>query len=212
MDTGAPGHDFNDIEARSMAIIEGLLPQLDYFGQERQVIKRIVHATGDTEIAKLVRFHPDAVACGATTIRAGRPIFTDVRMVAAGLNRYLAQQFGCSVHCALDESKAMKQVADENNTRSATAFRSLGTRLNNALVVIGNAPTALLALVNLIDKGVLPSLVVGMPVGFVQAEESKTELTKRSVPYIIIMGRRGGSPAAAATVNALLYLALEVQP
>ncbi|MFC1919037.1 precorrin-8X methylmutase [Chloroflexota bacterium] len=203
------GHNFNDIEARSMVKIEELLPGLEYSGQERQVIKRIVHATGDIGIARLVRFHPDAVACGVAAIRAGRPIFTDVRMVVAGLNRHLTRQFGCSVHCALDESKVMKQAVDGNDTRSATAFRSLNTRLNNAMVAIGNAPTALLALVNLIDKGVAPSLVVGMPVGFIQAKESKTELTKRSVPYIVITGRRGGSPAAAATMNALLLLALE---
>ncbi|MFC2071371.1 precorrin-8X methylmutase [Chloroflexota bacterium] len=200
----------SDIETRSMAIIDRLLPVLDCSEKERQVVKRIVHATGDPEIASLIKFEPNAIGAGLAAIRDGRPIYTDVSMVKAGINKRLAGQFRCSVLCALTEFKQVKQVVYGNNTRSAAAFLNLDSKLSKALVVIGNAPTALLALVGLIDKGIIPSLVVGMPVGFVQAEESKVELSRRNIPYITIAGRRGGSPAAVATVNALLRLALEV--
>jgi precorrin-8X/cobalt-precorrin-8 methylmutase len=135
-------------------------------------------------------------------------MFTDVRMVAVGINHRLAQKFGCSIHCAFDEPDVMRQAQDQGTTRSAAAIRSLGMRLNGAIIVIGNAPTALLALLELIDGGdILPALVVGMPVGFVQASESKAELMKRDIPYISIEGTRGGSAVAIATVNALLNLA-----
>ena len=199
------------IEPRSMAIIEDLLPPLDCSEEERQVIKRIVHAAGDPQVASLVRLHPNAVSAGIAAIRQGKPIFTDVRMVVVGINHHLARKFGCSIHCAFDEPEVMRQAPAKNTTRSAAAVRSLGMRLHGAIVAIGNAPTALLALLDLIDGGdVLPALVVGMPVGFVQARESKAELMKRDIPYITIEGTRGGSAAAVATVNALLNLAWKV--
>jgi precorrin-8X/cobalt-precorrin-8 methylmutase len=214
----APSSDFSvthyapqSIETHSMAIIEDLLPSLDCSKEERQIIKRIVHAAGDPQIARLVQFHTNAVSAGIAAIREGKPIFTDVRMVAVGINYHLAQEFSCSIHCALDEPGMMKQAQEESVTRSAGAIRCLGRKLDGAIVIIGNAPTALLALLDLIDSGdVLPSLVVGMPVGFVQARESKAELIKQNIPYITIEGTRGGSAVAIATVNALLNLARKV--
>jgi precorrin-8X/cobalt-precorrin-8 methylmutase len=199
------------IETRSMGIIEDLLPSLDCSKEERQVIKRIVHAAGDPQVASLVRLHPNAVSAGIAAIRQGKPIFTDVRMVVVGINHHLAQEFGCSIHCAFDEPEVMRQAPEENTTRSAAAVRSLGMRLHGAIVAIGNAPTALLTLLDLIgSRGVQPALVVGTPVGFVQAKESKSELMKQDIPYITIEGTRGGSAAAVATVNALLNLAQKV--
>jgi len=199
------------IETRSMAIIEDLLPPLECSEEERQVIKRIVHATGDPQVASLVRFHDNAVSAGMAAIGEGRPIFTDVRMVAVGINHRLAQDFGCSIHCALDEQDVMEQAQEKSTTRAAAAIRGLGSRINGAIIAIGNAPTALLTLLDLTDGGdVLPALVVGMPVGFVQARESKVELMKRDIPYITIDGNRGGSATAVATVNALLKLARKV--
>ena len=214
----APSHGFSvthyapqSIETHSMAIIEDLLPPLDCSEEERQVVKRIVHAAGDPQIARLVQFHTNAVSAGIDAIREGKPIFTDVRMVAVGINYHLAQKFGCSIHCALDGPGMMRQAQEESVTRSAGAIHCLGRKLDGAIVVIGNAPTALLALLDLIDSGdVLPSLVVGIPVGFVQARESKAELMKRNIPYITIEGTQGGSAVAIATVNALLNLAGKV--
>ncbi len=195
-----------DIERQSMDTVGSLLPPLNCSYEERQVIKRTVHASGDPQLAPLIRFSPSAISSGLSAIAKGSPIFTDVRMVAVGINRHLAEACRCFVSCAMDENKGL----EPNTTRAAAAMRHLGTRLNDAIVAIGNAPTALLALLDLIDhKEIRPALVVGMPVGFVQAKESKDELMKRDIPYIIIVGTRGGSAMAAATVNALLKIAVE---
>lgn len=196
------------IESRSMAIIESLLPPLNCSNEERQVIKRIVHAAGDPGIASFVRFHSRAISCGVEAIRKNRPVFTDVKMVSIGINRNLAEKFGCPVTCALDEAKVIKKAQEQNATRAATAIHYLGAKLNDAIVVIGNAPTALFALLDLIDsRDVLPAVIIGMPVGFVGAKESKAELMTRDVPYLTIEGNRGGSTLAVATVNALMGLA-----
>jgi precorrin-8X/cobalt-precorrin-8 methylmutase len=192
-----------DIERRSMEIVERFLPpSLNISADERLIVKHIVHAGGDPQLASLVRFSPSAVSSGLSAIAKGSPVFTDVRMVAAGINRHLAG--ACPVSCALDETEGRQP----NTTRAAAAMRHLGKRLNGAIVAIGNAPTALLALLELVDNdGVKPALVVGMPVGFVQAKESKDELMKRDIPHIAIVGTRGGSALAVATVNALLKIA-----
>ena len=196
-----------DIERRSMEIVGKILPpSLKISTDERLIVKHIVHAGGDPQLASLVRFSPGAVSSGLSAIARGSSIFTDVRMVAAGINRHLAESCGCPVACALDEAEGLKP----NTTRAAAAMRHLGTRLNGAIVAIGNAPTALLALLDLIDhKEIRPALIVGVPVGFVQAKESKDELMKRDIPYITIAGTRGGSALAVATVNTLLKMAGE---
>jgi precorrin-8X/cobalt-precorrin-8 methylmutase len=196
-----------DIEKHSLEIIEGLLPPLPYSKDEREVVKRIVHAAGDPDIAHLVRIHPQAISAALSAIYDSRPIFTDVKMVASGISRRMAQEFDCSIHCALNEPKAIVRSQEENITRAAAAIHHLGTKLSGAIVVIGNAPTALFALLELMDGGILPALIVGMPVGFVGAEESKAELVKRSIPYITVEGTRGGSALSVAAMNALLKLA-----
>jgi precorrin-8X/cobalt-precorrin-8 methylmutase len=196
-----------DIERRSMEIVEKFLPpSLNISEDERLLVKHIVHAGGDPQLAPLIRFSPGATSSGLSAIAKGSPIFTDVRMVAAGINRHLAESCGCSVSCAMDENKGL----NPNTTRAAAAMRHLGKRLNGAIVAIGNAPTALRALLDLIDcKEIRPALIVGMPVGFVQAKESKDELMKRDIPCVTIAGTRGGSALAVATVNALLKIAAE---
>jgi len=194
-----------DIEQQSMEIVERFLPSsLNISEDERLIVKRIVHASGDPQVAPLIKFSPSAISRGLSAIAKGSPVFTDVRMAAAGINRHLAEAHGCSISCAMDETEGRKP----NTTHAAAAIHHLGTKLNGAVVAIGNAPTALLALLELIDNdGIKPALVVGMPVGFVQAKESKDELMKRDVPYITITGTRGGSAMAVATVNALLKIA-----
>jgi precorrin-8X/cobalt-precorrin-8 methylmutase len=167
----------------------------------------MVHAAGDPDIAHLVRIHPQAISAALSAISGGQPIFTDVEMVASGINRQLAHEFDCSIHCALNEPEVTARSQEENITRAAAAIHHLGTKLSGAIAVIGNAPTALFALLELMDGGILPALTLGMPVGFVGAEESKAELVKRSVPYITVEGTRGGSALSVATMNALLKLA-----
>ena len=200
-----------DIEQQSMEIAERFLPPaLNISGEERLVVKRIVHASGDSRVAPLIKFSPSAISSGLSAMARGSPIFTDVQMVAAGINRHLAEACQCSISCAMDETRERKQATELNITRVAAAMRHLGKRLNGAIVAIGNAPTALLALLDLIDhKEIRPALVVGMPVGFVQAKESKDELMKRNVPHITVVGTRGGSAMAVATINALLRIAGE---
>ena len=200
-----------NIEQQSMDIVEKLLPPLPNLSQEeRAVVKRVVHASGDPEVARLVKFGPSAISSGLAAIANGSPIFTDVRMVATGINERLVKMGGCSLSCAMDEAGWAERAKEETITRAASAMRHLGSKLNDAIVAIGNAPTALLALLDMVDnREIRPALVVGMPVGFVQARESKDELMKRDIPYITMVGTRGGSAMAAATVNALLKMAMK---
>ena len=202
------------IEQRSMVIVESILPPLRLSDEELTVVKRIVHTAGDRHLASLVRFHPGVITVALDAIRSGRPIFTDVRMVAVAIDHRRAEKFGCSISCALDEPEAARIAQEQGSTRSAAAFRLLNKDLNKAIVAIGNSPTALLTLTGLIvRKEVTPAVVIGTPVGFVQAAEAKEELMKLDIPYITVAGTRGGSAIAAATVNALLRLAeIEVSP
>ncbi len=196
------------IERQSMTVVESLLPT-GMEAKEKEVTKRIIHASGDPTIAHLIKFSPGAAEEGIRAITHGSPIYTDVKMAAAGINRNLADNFACQVHCALDEFTGSESTL-EAGTRSASAMLNLGTRLNDAIVAIGNAPTALLALIDMVRKsGIAPALVIGMPVGFIMARESKIELTKLAVPYITISGTRGGSALAAASINALLRLSAQ---
>ena len=195
-----------DIEQLSMEVIEKLLPSLSPMSEgERTVVKRIVHTCGDVQIARLVRFSPSAVSSAVTAINRGNPIFADVRMVASGISSSFLETCGCSVICALDEAYSER---GDMVTRTAQAMYDLGKRLEGAIVAIGNAPTALFALLDIIDRqGIAPALVIGMPVGFVRAAESKTKLISRNIPYIVVEGTRGGSALAATTVNALIGIA-----
>ncbi|MBI3040811.1 MAG: precorrin-8X methylmutase [Chloroflexi bacterium] len=196
------------IEQQSMAIVERILPPLRLSEPERTIVKRLVHTAGDRHLAPLIRFQPTVTTVALTAIRLGRPILTDVRMVAVAIDHRRAKKFGCSINCALNEPGADRIAREQGSTRSAAAFRLLDKKLNGAIVAIGNSPTALLTLTELIVKGeVAPAVVIGTPVGFVQATEAKEELMKLDIPYITVAGTRGGSAIAAATVNALLRLA-----
>lgn len=197
-----------EIEARSFAIIEDLLPPGGWDAEERRVAVRMIHAAGDPSLAGDLRFSPGAVACGVAALRAGRPVFADVRMLAAGISAPLAGRLGSTVRCLMDVPGVGERAAREGTTRAAAAVRLSAPDLAGAVVAVGNAPTALLALLDLLDAGLPPpALVVGTPVGFVSAAESKRELLRRPVPHVTVLGTRGGSPLAAAAVNALLRLA-----
>lgn len=173
----------------------------------RAVVRRMLYAAGDPALAPAVRVHPRAVATGTAALRRGAPLIVDVRMVAAAIRQDVRERWGCPVLVALDETDAARLAARDGITRSAAAFRALAPRLAGTVVAIGNAPTALLALLDLIDEGFPPpALIVGLPVGLVAAAESKDELVSRDVPYVTVLGTRGGSPLAAAAINALLEL------
>ncbi len=199
-----------EIDRRSLEEVERSLPPLEELGpDELYVVCRIVRAEGDPAIACSVAFSPGAVEAGVAAIRSGAEVVTDVRMVDVGISRELLGRCDVSTRCRIDSPETARRAKDDGTTRSVAAMRELSPHLTGAVAAVGNAPTALLALLDMIDEGqVRPSLVIGMPVGFIACAESKQELVKSSVPYITISGRRGGSSAAAATVNALLGLAL----
>jgi precorrin-8X/cobalt-precorrin-8 methylmutase len=200
-----------EIEALSLLRVnEALGDDRRWTSEERQVVSRVVYAAGDPTLAPLVRFSPGAVASGIAALHKGSTVVADVRMVVAGLDRARAARLGCPVACRIDEPTVAETARALRVPRAVTAMRALATECPEAVFVIGNAPTALLALLDLVDAGATrPSLVVGMPVGFVAAAESKAELAIRDVPFITIEGTRGGSAVAAAATNALLRLACE---
>jgi precorrin-8X/cobalt-precorrin-8 methylmutase len=198
----------DEIDRESMKMVQASLPRsLRLDSKEYYVLCRIVRAEGDSGIAESVRFSPGAVDSGLKALQSGANVITDVRMVEMGISRVLLSCQNLSTRCLIDAPEVARRAAQEGTTRSVAAVRELAPYMDGAIVAIGNAPTALLALLDLIDeKSVYPALVIGMPVGFVACAESKDELVKRKVSYITVLGRRGGSSAAAATVNALLDL------
>ena len=199
------------IDRESLQMVQADLPPgLNLPPREHYTLCRIVRAEGDPAIAPSVKFSPGALAQGIAALQAGAPIVTDVRMVEMGISKALLSRRSVTTRCLIDVPAVAARAQQEKTTRSIAAIRELAPHLNGAVVAVGNAPTALLALLDLVDAGAAtPALIIGMPVGFVACSESKDELTRRPVPYITILGRRGGSSAAAATVNALLELSGE---
>ncbi len=196
-----------EIEAKSMQIIEEYMEGYNFSPVEKDVVKRVVHTTGDPNIISNIQFHPQATEIGVKALRKGANVFTDVNMLKAGVNSKKVKAFGGDVYCGVAEEEVAKAAKEWAITRSAAAMRLFGDKLNDAIVAIGNAPTALFEVLDLIDKGIcMPALIVGTPVGFVGAAESKELLVEKNVvPFITVRGTRGGSPLAASMINALLY-------
>lgn len=195
------------IEAESFRIIEAELGPTAFSPEEFAVVRRCIHATGDFACAENLRFHPQAVEAGLRAIRAGKNILVDVTMVASGISRNMLARFGGTVLCRVAEQAAAEQAAARTITRSEAAIE-LAAGENIGIAVVGNAPTALLKIMELIERGLFsPELVIGVPVGFVNAVESKELLARKPYPFITALGRKGGTPTAVAAVNALLRLA-----
>lgn len=200
-----PGLKPHEIEVRSMAIIDGLLPAGDWSKGELTVVKRLVHTSGDPSLANAVRFSPGSVEAGVAALLAGASVFTDTHMVRIGVNEDRVATHGGAVECLIADPEVAAEAKRSGRTRAACAMRAFGARLDGAVVALGNAPTALREVLALAEEGLArPALVIGMPVGFVDAAESKDALIASDLPFIAIEGTRGGSPLAAATVNALL--------
>lgn len=198
----------HEIERESFRIIRSELDDHSFFDEELDVVVRIIHATADFEFQKIIRFHPRAIQSGLEALRRGCTVVTDVRMVQVGISDLLLGEFGGQTVCDIRHPAVYKKAQAEGLTRSTVAMRHNAELINGGIAAIGNAPTALLEVIRLVrEEGIRPALVVGMPVGFVKAAESKEELLALDVPYITAVGRKGGSPVAAATINALLRLA-----
>lgn len=202
-----------EIEAESFRIIESEFADQtgraisDYSEEEFKVLQRVIHATGDFSLAHTIVFQNDPITAALAAIRSGGNVITDVNMVASGVSSGLLAKFGGQVLCGVGESDTAEFAKKKGITRSDAAMQRYASR-NIAVVAIGNAPTALVSVLKLIDeKKMQPGMVIGVPVGFVNAAESKELLQQYSVPAITITGRRGGSPIAAAITNALLRLA-----
>ncbi|MGI6091400.1 MAG: precorrin-8X methylmutase [Veillonellaceae bacterium] len=196
------------IEARSMEIIRPYLAGYNLSPQEIKVFSRIIHASGDPDYAKVIKIHPEAIAAGCKALKAGCQIYCDVEMVRTGINKRRLAELGGAVNCLINDEAIAITAKKLGITRSMAAMRSFGQQLDGSIIAIGNAPTALFEVLNMMkETGIRPALIIGVPVGFVGAAESKDLLAVTSdVPYITVLGNKGGSPIAAATTNALLYM------
>jgi precorrin-8X/cobalt-precorrin-8 methylmutase len=202
------------IEDGSFAIIDAEAGAHGFASPEWQVVRRVIHATADFEFKELMRFHADAVRAGIEALRGGCPIIVDVKMISAGLNEDRLKAYGCLTHCFISDEDVIATAKAANSTRAIEAMRKaqrLGL-LAGAVVAIGNAPTALIEVARLVaEEGARPALVIGVPVGFVSAAESKQIALYLKTPYIVATGRKGGSPIAVAIIHALLLLSTEVR-
>lgn len=195
-----------EIEAESMRVIDAGLTRSLAEG-ERAVAKRLIHASGDLSLQGAIEFSSGAVEAGVEALRNKAPIVTDVRMVAAGIDSTRLAGLGGAVRCLIDDAGVAAESAATGRTRAATAMRHLAGEIDGAVVAIGNAPSALREVIVMAAEGAArPALVVGVPVGFVDAAESKEALRESGLPYVVVRGARGGSPLAAAAANALLRL------
>ena len=195
-----------DIEKRSFEIISESLGGKVFPPFHEKIIKRVIHTTADFEFVDNLKISETAVSKAFEVIKAGCNIVTDTRMAAVGINNRSFSRFGGSIHCWIDDPEVAAEAETRNVTRSSISMEKAVKGTNNLIFAIGNAPTALIRLVELIHEGaVSPALVIGVPVGFVNVVESKELLKTAGVPYIISEGRKGGSNVAAAIVNAILY-------
>jgi precorrin-8X/cobalt-precorrin-8 methylmutase len=175
------------------------------------IVERIIHSTADFEFASITQASRGALAAGVAALRRGCTVLADVQMVRVGISERRIAAMGGELHCLVGADETRSRAAEAGISRSAMAIRLAHERglLDGALVAIGNAPTALFEVLRLADTGVRPALVVGVPVGFVNTVESKAALIERSdLAWIATAGRKGGSPVAVATVNALLRMAV----
>jgi precorrin-8X/cobalt-precorrin-8 methylmutase len=197
--------DGQEIYRHSFSIIRAEADLTDIPADLEKLAVRVIHACGMVDVVQDLRFSPGAGSAGRTALAKGAPILCDARMVAEGITRARLPANN-PVICTLNNEGVVDLARELGNTRSAVALEHWREHLEGAVVVIGNAPTALFYLLEMIDAGApKPALILGFPVGFVGAAESKDLLAadSRGVPYVIVRGRRGGSAMAAAAVNAL---------
>jgi len=194
----------SEIYRRSFAIIRAEADLSRFSGIAERVVVRMIHACGMTDLPRDVEMSPGFAEIAEAALRRGAPILCDAKMVANGITRARLPAEN-EVVCTLDDPRVPGLAAETGTTRSAAALELWRERLEDALVVLGNAPTALFRLLELLDEGApLPAAVVGIPVGFIGAAEAKQALARDGrVPFLVVHGRRGGSAMAAAAVNAL---------
>jgi precorrin-8X/cobalt-precorrin-8 methylmutase len=199
-----------EIEANSFRIIEAEAADHGRPEAEWQVLRRVIHTSADFEYVRTLIFSDGALEKGVAALQSGAGIITDTTMALSGINKTRLAPFGCKVSCHVADPDVAELARREGITRSVAAMRKAASDPAISIFAIGNAPTALFELLRLIREGQLsPALIIGLPVGFVGAEESKNILVAGgyNVPFITNIGRKGGSNVAAAVVNALAILA-----
>ncbi len=196
------------IEERSFQIINEEIGEHSFTEEQYPIVQRIIHASADFELGKSLLFHRDAIRAGVEAIRSGKAVVVDVQMVQVGINKSRIEKYGGSVNVYISDPDVVEEAKRLNTTRAIVAMRKAVKEAEGGIFAIGNAPTALLELIRLIKEGeASPGLVIGLPVGFVSAAESKAELAKLDVPFITNIGRKGGSTVTVAALNALSLLA-----
>ena len=197
------------IEDESMQIIENEIGSHSYNKQEWPIVRRVIHSTADFDFARdnKIIFQKDAIKNGLEALKNGSSLVVDVNGIVGLLNKQNPKDFGNNVICNISEPSIMEAAKEAGKTRAQMSMRIAKEDMNGGIVVVGNAPTALLEVMEMIREGITkPALVIGIPVGFVSAVESKDELSRMDIPFITNQGRKGGSPCASAIVNALYKL------
>jgi precorrin-8X/cobalt-precorrin-8 methylmutase len=201
------------IEVKSFQIIDSEIGQQQrnkYSEMQWAIVRRVIHATADFDFADKGRilFHERAIDSVFDAIKNKCTIVTDVEMVLAAINKKSLNDLGLSMACYISDNKVIENARRSGRTRSETAMRHAAKDMNGGIVAIGNAPTALYEVINMVREGITkPALIIGIPVGFVSSPESKEDLAKLDdVPFITNIGRKGGSPAASSVINAILLL------
>lgn len=195
-----------EIEARSFQIITELLGDRTFDPAIAPVVKRVIHTSADFDYADNLVFSPRAVQIGIDALRGGCDIVTDTQMARAGINKTILARLGGEVHCFMSDPDVAREAKERGVTRAIVSMEHAARLPKPCIFAIGNAPTALISLHELIEAGKLsPALIIGVPVGFVNVVESKELILASDVPHIVARGRKGGSNIAAAICNALLY-------
>lgn len=197
-----------DIENKSMEIIAPHLAGLNLNEAETKVYSRMIHASGDVDYAQVIRLHPKAIEATQEALKRGANIYTDVEMVRTGINKKAFGRYGGKIECRVADPEIAEIAKREGITRSMAAMRTFGKDLSGSIIAIGNAPTALFEVLRLAkEENILPAVIIGIPVGFVGAADSKKLLAENTlVPYVTVEGTKGGSPIAASVVNAIMYI------
>lgn len=204
---GASTKQGYEIAEKSREIVRSLIADKtkDLSNEERLIVERIVHSTADPEYADITKMSKDFVKVSMNSIKNKKDILTDINMVKTGINKYHGE-----VNCYIKDERTVTLAKKYNITRAAAAIRVAAENDFNGIAVVGNAPTALLEILNLFNKGQINiSSVIGVPVGFVGASESKKALEKTEIPYLLTEGPKGGTPIAVAAVNSLINLKKE---
>ena len=204
------------IESSSFSVIDHEIGPHDFTDEQWEVVRRVIHATADFEYKHLVCLSDNSIREGINALSNGHNIITDVQMIIAGLNKERLKAYGNNCHCFISDEDVIAKAKEKNSTRAIESFKKahdLGL-IDNSIIAIGNAPTALLEVCNLIkNNNARPALIIGVPVGFISAVESKEEVLKMmrsdkniEIPYILTRGRKGGSTIAVSIIHALLLL------